>query len=181
MREFECTADGVFIRRDAMESFLLAFGAYRSRGERIILRLSGLAALPNSDADSNIPLAAYLGTLRELQDQFGQAFMRKIATFIFDKAAFPPGLDTLEKAMLGLQQAYLMNHVNGEGKIGQYQWRRTGERTGEMFCDNPYPCAFDSGLVAAVGARFEKDCTVVHQEGSCRHEGGDSCTYDVRW
>jgi hypothetical protein len=50
-----------------------------------------------------------------------------------------------------------------------------------MSCDNPYPCAFDLGIIETIASRFEKTSRVEHHAGTCRHRGDDVCHYRVEW
>jgi hypothetical protein len=109
--------------------------------------------------------------------------MRKVGSYIFEKAVFPPGIDSAQKGMSLVHQAYYMNHRNqADGELGVYRWTPDGERGGVMFCDNPYPCAFDMGILESIARRFEPGATVTHAPPEpCRHTGGQSCSYQVRW
>lgn len=180
MKEFEVTDSAVQIRSGAAAAFIAAFGPYRARGEKVILRAVGLEAIPE-DSEATLPLGRFLGAMRELQHQFGPSFMRRIGGLAFDTAKLPPGLDSLEKVLPTMNQAYHMNHVDAEGKIGGYTWTRNEGTSGVMFCDNPYPCAFDHGLFESIAARFESAGRATHMEGSCRSTGGDSCSYLIEW
>ena len=120
--------------------------------------------------------------MAELQDQFGSAFMRKVGSFIFDKAVFPPGIETVTKGMELIHTAYHMNHsADAKGRIGGYHWASTGERAGTMVCDNPYPCAFDVGIIETIARRFEPAAHVLHVPEGCRHDGAEACQYKVEW
>ena len=56
--------------------------------------------------------------------QFGAPFMRKVGSFIFDNAVFPPGIDDVQKGMQLLDVAYYTNHQNvAPGQIGGYHCR----------------------------------------------------------
>lgn len=181
MREFEVTDQGILIRAGAAAAFIAAFGPYRARGEKVILRAVGLESIPEDDS-ATLPLGRFLEAMRELQHQFGPSFMRRIGALAFDTAKLPPGLDSLEKVLATTNQAYNMNHVNAEGKIGGYQWTRDeGATRGVMFCDNPYPCAFDHGFFESIATRFEATGRVAHADGPCRAKGGDSCSYTIEW
>ena len=124
---------------------------------------------------------SYLEVMSEFQRQFGEAFLRRMGTLIFEKAAFPPGIDNVEKGMALIEAAYNMNHADGQGKIGGYRWTLDG-RGGVMLCDNPYPCSFDIGIVTSIAQRFQPSAVVTHlQPEVCRHRGGDACSYKVEW
>lgn len=181
MKEFECPDAGITVSRGVVDSFLAAFGAYKARGEKVVARHVGIAQL-SDDPTAIFPLGKFLGAMSELQEQFGGPFMRKVGSYIFDKAVFPPGIDTITKGMELVNTAYYMNHnEQAAGRIGGYHWQATGERSGRMTLDNPYPCAFDVGIIETIARRFESTAKVEHEPGACRHEGADRCVYRVEW
>ncbi len=56
------------------------------------------------------------------------------------------------------------------------------ERRAIVVCEEPYPCEFDRGLVAALAARFEPMAKTAHDnDAPCRKKGESSCTYVVSW
>jgi hypothetical protein len=181
MREFQCPEAGITVSRGVVDAFLEAFGAYRARGEKVVCAHLGVPQL-SSDEASRYALTGFLAAMAELQAQFGLPFMRKVGSFIFDKAVFPPGIDTVEKGMALVNTAYYMNHsAEAAGRIGGYHWRLTGERAGTMLLDNPYPCAFDVGIIDTIARRFAPEAKVEHLPGGCRREGAEACTYSVAW
>lgn len=180
MKEFDCPDVGITVQRGVVESFVAAFGAYKSRGEKVVARHFGVEEIDPSP-DARFPMLPFMRAMRELQDQFGAPFMRKVGSFIFDKAEFPPGIDTIEKGLQLVHTAYYMNHsAEATGRIGGYHWTSEGPRSGTMRLDNPYPCAFDLGIIETIARRFEPTAKVEH-EGGCRHEGADHCIYRVTW
>jgi hypothetical protein len=168
------------VLRGAIDAFLAAFGSYRSRGEKVILRHLGVTELDPSP-DAWFSQRAYLSAMKELQEQFGTAFLRKIGSLLFDNSPAAPEIDTIPAAMAIVQHLYATTHRNGEGKNGSYVWMQTGERSGAMRCDAPYPCALDIGLLESLAGRCTPKGTVRHQDGPCRHKGDDECTYVVEW
>ena len=128
---------------------------------------------------------SWLDAFKAIADKVGAATLFSIGQKIPENATFPPQIDSLGKALPAIDMAYHMNHRNGE--IGHYHFERTGERTAAMVCDNPYPCDFDRGIIAAFCNRFlPKGSTtkarVTHDDSQpCRKKGGSSCTYVVTW
>lgn len=181
MKEFECPDSTIMTQRGVVDSFVAAFGPYRMRGEKVVCRHLGMDTV-GTDPAMQFPVQRFLKAMSELQEQFGAPFMRKVGSFVLDKAAFPPGIDTVEKGMELLNVAYYLNHSkNAEGRIGGYYWRPTGQTRGNMFCDNPYPCAFDLGVIETLARRFAPTANVTHAPGACRHDGAGDCTYVVEW
>lgn len=101
-----------------------------------------------------------------------------------DNAAWPPHVKTVHDALASIDVAYNMNHRNGE--IGGYHYEQTGERTGVMVCDNPYPSDFDYGIIYRTVQKFRdsdtKQFTVkVDTSVATRKKDGGSCTYLINW
>jgi hypothetical protein len=181
MREFECPDEGITVGRGVVDAFVAAFGLYKAGGERVVCRHLGIDGLGGM-GDAHFPVRRFFGAMAELQGHFGGGFMHKVGSFVFDSAVFPPGIDSIERAMALIHAAYHLNHsANAAGRIGGYHWRATDTRSGRMICDNPYPCAFDLGIIETIARRFVPEAKVVHEPGSCRHDGGGSCTYGVGW
>jgi hypothetical protein len=129
------------------------------------------------------PLQSMLDVLRELAEM-GHFNMVAIGMTIPDVALFPPEIDTVEKALTSLGEAYQMNHRGGE--IGEYVFKKIGERSGEVLCRNPYSSDFDYGLIYRLIQKYRPDDSdsfrVVRDDSvSNRKNGGDACTYHVSW
>ena len=181
MREFASIPEEVMVRGTVVDTFLSAFGPYKNRGTRILTRIFGTDEIGTGEQDL-YPLNLYLQAMKEIQEQFGREFMQRIGSFIFEKAVFPPGIESLVQAMEIINTAYHMNHTESEGKIGGYHWEKTGDRAGIMTVDCPYPCAFDLGILTSIVARFEPAGKVAHDDSKpCRHQAQDSCAYTVEW
>lgn len=181
MKEFASIPEEVMVRGGVVDTFLSAFGPYKNRGTKILTRAFGTDEIGTGEGDL-YPLHLYLGAMKDIQEQFGREFMQRVGSYIFEKAAFPPGIETLVQVMDVVNVAYYMNHTEAEGKIGGYHWEKTGDRSGVMTVDCPYPCAFDLGLMTSIAARFEPDAKVTHDDGKdCRHADQDSCSYTVEW
>lgn len=127
---------------------------------------------------------AWLNAFKTIAQSIGPYTLYRIGSKIPENAQFPPEIDSIEKALASIDVAYHMNHRKGE--IGHYNYEKTGERTAQFVCNNPYPCTFDKGIIEAMGRKFKpKDSTnvlVKHDDTApCRNKGADSCTYMVRW
>ncbi len=110
--------------------------------------------------------------------------MVAIGMQIPDKAVWPPEIKTVHDALASIDEAYHINNRGGE--IGHYRYTKTGERSGTMVCDNPYPSDFDYGIIYRVVQKFRgpdsDDLLVMLDESKpTRRDGADSCTYLIRW
>ena len=126
---------------------------------------------------------SWLDAFREISDGIGPATLRRIGSKIPETALWPPEIKTMEDALASIDVAYHMNHQKGD--IGHYRFEKSGKRSGWFLCDNPYPCAFDFGIIKATAYRFSaKDAipVVKHDDTQpCRQKGGESCTYLISW
>lgn len=124
----------------------------------------------------------WLNAFKEISEKVGEATLNNVGKKIPEKAQWPPEIDDIEKGLSSIDVAYHMNHRNGD--IGNYQYSKTGVRSAVITCDNPYPCAFDKGIIQAVARRFaprESIIHVDHKSKGCRNKGGQSCAYEVTW
>ncbi|HEX8440551.1 hypothetical protein [Archangium sp.] len=130
------------------------------------------------------PMRGVLDSFDDILKQVGPHTTRAIGLAIPRNAVFPAGIDSFESALLALDQAYRLNH-RGSGDIGSYRYQPTGERTGLMVCDNPYPCEFDQGIILALYERFKPRGSFVlhlaHDTSECRARGAITCGYQLKW
>ena len=181
MKEFRIEAGKAQVNGKVVETYMAAMGPYAGRGEQVLKRNLGVAELVY-DGTTFYALDSFLKTLEEFQSQLGQPFLKSMGKFIFSKAEFPPDITTLEGAMNLLNTAYYMNHQTEPGAIGAYAWRAESDHRGTMVCDNPYPCAFDQGLLETIAKRFVPEARVTHDPAQgCRHDQGDVCVYTIEW
>jgi len=130
------------------------------------------------DVNKFYPQQAYLDMLRQISDQLGEATLLRIGEMIIDNTKRrPSGVNTLEKALATINDAYMMNHRGGE--IGSYRYEKIDDKTYKMTCDNPYPCAFYMGIMRGIIKKFSPSAAVRHAEGECRAKGESRCTYVV--
>ena len=115
-----------------------------------------------------------------------ESFMNLVAVGlkIPDSAVWPPDIQTVHDALSSINVAYNMNHRYGE--IGGYHYEKTGETSGKMICDNPYPSDFDYGIIYRTVQKFtdpENSNFVVRVDASqpTRKRGESSCTYLITW
>jgi len=139
----------------------------------------------------------WLDSFKAIAEKIGEDTLYAIGMKIPESAAWPPDVDTEAKALASIDVAYHMNHrIRGEvlfdlttGQmsegIGHYGFEPTGERSATMVCDNPYPCAFDRGIIEAAAKKFASRAFLVnarHDDSqACRNRGENSCTYQVTW
>lgn len=128
------------------------------------------------------PMQPVLEVFRTIFERIGPSTVRAIGRKVPEWAIFPQAR-SIEDALRGIEVAYQANHRHGE--IGHYRFESTGLRSGNVHCENPYPCHFDRGLVEAVAERARPAHSlrvrVEHAPGSCRQRGDGACVYAVSW
>lgn len=185
MAEFKSFSDDAEVLGDVIEAFIAGFPAE--------LMTLGLDLLRNHDINNPArgefyKLQSLLDAMKEIQDRFSSQMLYRIGANIAGNAKLPPGIDSLEVCLASIDQAYHMNHRGGD--IGHYEYEFIGEKTGlkraKVVCPNPYPCSFDRGVIEGFSLRFKApditDVLVLHEEnGPCRKQGDESCTFNVSW
>ncbi len=140
----------------------------------------------------------WLNAFKMIYENIGPKTLYAIGLKIPETAVWPPEIDSIEKALASIDVAYHLNHrlnqkilYNSETKkmeegIGHYHFELVSPRKAKMFCDNPYPCDFDKGIITCIARKFQppdsKFVFVSHDDSlPCRNKGADSCTYWVEW
>jgi hypothetical protein len=168
------------IKGQSIMAVVAAMSIVQDRAMKI-LAAQGIAPL---EKERWYPLANFLEVFQTIQKEIGLNTIKAVGRKIPENAMFPPNIVTIEDGFRSIDVAYRLNH-RGSGNIGGYHYSRTGERSAQMLCDNPYPCPMDEGLLEAIGRRFRPQDSlwtrVEHQPGACRKNGATSCTFDLSW
>ena len=180
MAQFKAFASGVEVNGETVLSVVDGMGTFKASALRILAEHN----IPNPQPGKWCPQQAWLDAFKEIAGKMGDTTLLAIGRKIPENAKWPPEIDALEKALASIDVAYHMNHRGGE--IGYYQFEKTGDKSGKMICNNPYPCDFDRGIVDAVARKFKpQDVALVnvkHDDSQpCRKKGADSCTYLITW
>ena len=148
----------------------------QERGKRILAN----HGIEDPRMETWYPQEAWLAAFSELSESMGESTLERIGKMIPQSAEWPPDTDTVVDGVESIDAAYHMNHRNGE--IGNYAAERLEENTIHVTCDNPYPCAFDTGILKGVVEEFGDSRARVNEIGaSCREEGSENCLYEVTW
>lgn len=125
------------------------------------------------------PQQAWLDAFQEIDAQVGEATLTRIGERIPGTAQWPTSIDLVVTALDLIDDAYHMNHRNGE--IGSYDAEKIDNTTVHVTCRNPYPCSFDQGIIRAVAERvsLRDNVLVTEISDTCRSDGGDECIYKV--
>lgn len=177
MGSYEPIDSNVEVNGQTVLSVVHAFPeALQSQGERILAD----NGIEDPAEDEWYPQAAWLDAFSDLTDSMGESTLEQIGKTIPRSAEWPPGTDSVVEGVESIDSAYHMNHRGGE--IGNYEADRVGENTIQVTCDNPYPCAFDMGILKGVVEEFGDARARVDEVGDgCREAGADHCRYEVTW
>lgn len=179
MAQFQAFSPAVEVNGQTVLSIVKGMGAFAE---------TGMATLARHGIQSPSPMGWYsqrqwLAAFEEIAKSIGPRTLFQIGRSIPSNAKFPPGIDSVEKALESLDAAYHMNHRGGE--IGHYSFKLTGPKTGVVECRNPYPCEFDQGIIEAMVRRFAPPTVIpkiAHDASKpCRSKKGDSCTFLISW
>jgi hypothetical protein len=129
-------------------------------------------------------LKDYLIAYQKIYEKLGDMTLKVIGMKVPEKAVLPPNLDSIDKLLEGelLDKAYHMN-VRGD-QLGNYLFQKNASKKGVMTCTNPFPCAFDMGLINGFMNKLRRSGDipqVKHIEGPCRMKGQDMCKYNITW
>ena len=194
MAQFIALNTDVEVNGQTVLSIVDGLGAVKSTALKILAD----NGLEDPKPDNWYSQQKWLNAFKAIAEKIGQNTLTVIGKKIPENAQFPPEIDDIHKALGAIDVAYHMNHrLNGEvlfnpatGEmkegIGHYTYEKIDEKKAKITCDNPYPCAFDLGIIQAMAERFKPEDSpyieVRHdKEGGCRKENGDTCTYFINW
>ena len=184
MTEFVSYDSRVQVRREVVEAFIHGVPSGTSNLAGKILSDHGI---DGSGSEDWFPLPAYLSAMSDIGERFGPTLLHMIGAKIAFNAVLPENMGSLGQFLPMLDETYQMNHRGGV--IGSYRFSngmQLGDYTGgSLVCYNPYPCAFDRGVIEGFARRMtdeKADVLVRHDDDKpCRAKGGSSCTYVIHW
>jgi hypothetical protein len=197
--QFKPFEDGIEVSGDSLGAIVDGFRKYPTVAAKYLVK-HGLA---RNEAGKTLelnragwyPLKEWLSAYEGIANEIGYNSLYGIGKSIPENAVFPEQIKDIYAAIASIDVAYHLNHrKNGqvmfnpetgamlEG-IGHYRSEGVpNENRIVCICENPYPCDFDRGIIAAMAARFEPGAKTVHDaDAPCRKKGADSCTYVVWW
>lgn len=187
MAEFQSFEAGTEVIGDVLMAFVAGFPQEAEALGRRILEKHGLST---HQSGRYYPLQSFLDAMKEISDSFSSQMLFRIGEQIALHAVLPPAIADLQMCLSSIDTAYHMNHRGGE--IGTYDYQYLGKdpvsglERARMVCRNPYPCAFDRGVIEGFVKRFKPagsyDVVVRHDDSeACRQRAGESCTFIITW
>ena len=155
MTEFKSFTPDAEVLGQVIEAFIGGFPPELSKIGLDVLAANGIDEFSPGEY---YPLQSFLNAMKEIENKFSSQMLFRIGEKIAGNAALPPGIDSLETCLGSIDAAYHMNHRRGD--IGNYEYSYLGEQAGmkraKMVCPNPYPCAFDRGVIQGFSQRFRR-------------------------
>lgn len=196
--EFKAFEPGIEVNGPTVFSIIDGLGQFKSLAKKIFLNVKiGKEENGELKIDMNAwyPQDAWLKAFETLSKEIGDSTLKKIGMKIPENAQFPPWVKDIDSAMQAIDIAYHMNHRKrgvplfdtNTGKmtegIGHYGYERiAGKNEIVSVSNNPYPCAFDFGIITTMAKKFQPRAFVEHDDTKpCRKTGAESCTYLVTW
>lgn len=183
----------------ALNSFFGGLGSFQSIADRILGELKyGSQREDGSyyfEPDKWYPAGPNVEMFQIMKEKVGANTLKQAGRSIPETAIFPPDINTIQKGLASIDIAYHLNHgQNGKplmnpetGEmidiIGHYRCEEIpGKQEIHVISDTPYESEMDEGIVTAMARRFEPGARVsLDATRPNRLNGGDSCTYIIRW
>ncbi|MGD9158627.1 MAG: hypothetical protein PVG39_09490 [Desulfobacteraceae bacterium] len=177
MAQFQSYEKDIEVTGQAVLAFVEGMGIDSQKALQV-LKKNGLTDIKPEKWYSHQSL---LNAFKQIAETVGPHALYSMGTKIHENAKFPPGLDSLEKALESIDIAYHMNHRGGE--IGNYKLYKSPDGGFYFKCNNPYPCEFDRGIIEGLARKFTTEghfIKVKHDDSApCRDRGDDFCTYYI--
>jgi hypothetical protein len=182
----------VEVSGEAVLAFLAGLGTFSSTARHLLAKYG----IERPVSGRWYPWETWLRAFGEIASRIGDGALERIGRAIPDNARWPQAISGIPDALRSIDVAYHLNHrietrvlfdtETGQllAGIGHYSVEEAGRDSAVVCCDNPYPCAFDLGIIRAVATRFEqagRRVDVVHLEPGCRKSGARACRYRVTW
>jgi hypothetical protein len=179
MAQFKAFAPGVKVNGQTVLSAVAAMKVFKD----VALQVLAENGISDPKPGQWYPQQSWLNALKVIAESVGESTIGQIGKRTLENADWPPGTNSIEKALASIEVAYHMNH-RGD-KTGRYNFEKTGDRSAKVICNNPYPCDFDRGIIEAIAKEFgprDSLVAVKHDDSqACRKKGADSCTYLISW
>jgi hypothetical protein len=194
MALYKTYQDGIEVMGKNIGATLEGMWAIRTMAQDILASVG----LENVVTDEKhwYPQQLWLDAFKLIAERTGESTLRQIGKNIMTNATLPP-MDSLEEALGLMDIAYHMNYRNAKGEmlydpnrpkqmlegIGHYKYQGAPDgNKAFMICDDPYPCAYDMGIIMSFAHRFDRGAKVRHDDQyGCKHKGDNACRYIVTW
>jgi hypothetical protein len=196
--QFKPFEPNIEVNAPTVYSIIAGLGYFTNLSRRYFSEV-GIGTVKNKeliiDMNAWYSQAAWLQAFENIAKTVGDRVLFNIGLSIPKNAPFPPWVVDIDTGVKAIDVAYHMNHrkkgiplfdsqsgVMREG-IGHYGYERVaGQNKIISVSNNPYPCAFDKGIITAMVQKFNPNAVVTHDDHKeCRNQGADTCTFYITW
>lgn len=160
----------------ALNSFVLAF----SESHILVKKILADAGVERIDPDRWYDYEWASSIFYKIGEQVGRAASIAVGRRMVEAAVFPPGIDSVEKALMSLGAAFRLN-TRGTADIGDIYCTLEDDHSATIVRTQRGLCPFNIGIIEGTCARQGVKALVEHGAGGCQDTGGATCTYHVSW
>jgi len=158
----------------ALNSFVLAFGETDAVVQKILADAGVDRIEPDRWYDYEWASAIYY----RIGEQVGRAAVMTVGRKMIEAAAFPPGLDTVQKVLMSLGAWF---KLNARGPVGDILCTLEDDHSATIVRTQKGLCALNIGIIEGCCARYGVRPLIEHGAGGCQDTGAPTCTYHVSW
>lgn len=188
---------GIEVSGRTLTALLQAFGQFKALASKYLLAegvgQKGPDGVVIIDPEAWYPMDGQLRALARFNQEMGDSVVHQIGMAVPKHVQWPPGIKDMKAFTLEMDLGYHMAHrrqgqVMGDPAtgfimegIGHYLARPRPDGHMEIEADNPYPCAFDKGVLFGVMRALNVVGAILHDDSHpCRKRGSKSCVYVVK-
>lgn len=158
----------------ALNSFVLALGESHGVVKKILADVGVDRIDPERWYDYDWAMTIYY----KIGEQVGRAASIEVGRRMIETAAFPPGIDSVEKALLSFGAWF---RLNARGPAGDIFTTLDDDHSATIVRTQRGLCALNIGIIEGCCTRFGVKPLIEHGTGGCQDEGAPTCTYHVSW
>jgi hypothetical protein len=196
--QFKSFEPNIEVNATTVSTIIAGLGYFTNISRRYLSQV-GIGQVVNKrlilDMDGWYSQDAWLKAFENIARQIGDRVLFNIGLTSPERADFPPWVTDIVSAIQSIDIAYHLNHRKNGKPLYDLETRVMTEGIGhyggepsplknEIIClnNNPYPCAFDRGIIYAMATKFQPHARVFHDDSvECRKNGANSCVYHVYW
>jgi hypothetical protein len=188
---------GIEVSGRVVFGLMKAFGQFKALASKYLLEegvgQKGPDGIAVVDPESWYPMDAQLRAIARFSREMGDSVVHQIGVSMIQEVHWVPEIKDMKTLAEFLDVGYHFNHRK-HGKpmgdfatrhmvegIGHYHFRGNTPRGSEVEADNPYPCAFDKGMLFGAMRKLNTVGAILHDETlPCRKRGHKSCLYVIK-
>jgi hypothetical protein len=198
MMQFKIFEPGIEVNGQTVYSIIDGLGYFTNISRRYLSQV-GIGTVADKklvmDKEGWYSQEAWLKAFENIARQIGDRVLFNIGMSIPRNAEFPSWTTDVKSAIYAIDVAYHINHRKNGKRLFDAQTNTMTEGIGHYgcapvagkneilsVCNNPYPCAFNRGILTAMAWKFEPSAEIIHDDSEeCLKDGADSCTFHIFW